>query len=155
MPGMREQEILSPPEILAVPRGVWGRIGCDPCAPQGGNHVKARVTYDGSNADGLKETWLNECYANVPYGKLRLWMEKAAGEKTEEMMMLFPVRSHRVWWCYLLPDIADLICWLRPVKFVGYKQAFPAPLVLTYRGVEAGPFREKCAGLGHVTENLF
>ena len=73
----------------------------------------------------------------VPKCSLKDWlkMQLAGGES----VMLVPNRTHRKWlrkWRRAVDGLVEL----DPLKFHGWKQAFPAPLVLGYKGPEPGRF---------------
>jgi hypothetical protein len=143
----RPQEIYTPQVILDVIAEVWPEgITLDPCSgPE--SIVPARIRYDGSpGKDGLEEVWYDFTYFNPPYKDLKKWMAKAVAESPAnnvEIIGLFPVRPHRVWWRRTAVKAAALSC-LDPLCFRGYKQAFPAPLCLMYWGSRVEKFYEAC-----------
>ncbi len=151
MPGLREQEILTPPSILSAVRAVWPEgIALDPCCPTWCNPTGAAcVLTGGEKHDGLRESWEERTFANVPFGELEAWLGKATreAERIVEIMVLGPVRSHRTWsglgaW--------DRVCLLRPVTFVGFKQAHPEPLCIRYAGTRLKRFDRAFSCLGEV-----
>lgn len=151
MPGLREQEILTPPSILSAVREVWPEgIALDPCCPTWCNPTGAAKVYTGGEADdGLREPWVERTFANVPFGELGTWLGKAAREAETfvEIMVLGPVRPHRDWAGL---GLWDRVCLLRPVVFVGFKSAHPEPLCIRYAGTRLKRFDRAFARLGEV-----
>jgi len=157
LPGERNQAIFTPPEILDPIRALWRGIALDPCG-----HVDAITdaedTYMLGERSGLIEPWLDRTYCNPPYNDLKSWLAKAYAERGRgRIMCLIPVRPHRKWWRDYASTV-DAICWLGPVKFVGYTQVFPAPLCLTYsapgKALPPYSFRDLFSHLGSVTGPL-
>lgn len=142
--GKREQSIYTPQCIVDALLRLWPEgIACDPCPGDlGVSLVNAFLPLD----DGLElPVWPRRTYVNPPYDKLKPWIERF--ERSWECVLLTPVRTHRRWWrTLLLPS--SRVCWLNPVKFIGYKQTFPAPLALIYRGDR--DFARATEGLGDV-----
>ena len=105
---------------------------------------------------GHMQAWKRGTFVNPPYGDKGPYTILggfrqfclAFHETTAESIMLCPNRSHRKWWRKHLLLSADAICYLDPVKFVGYPQSFPAPLVLAYRGNRPEEFAAAFAHLG-------
>ena len=143
--GKREQSIYTPQSIVDALLRLWTEgIACDPCPGEGGSIVPAAVTCE----DGLVwPCWPRRTYVNPPYDDLKPWIERF--ERSWECVLLTPVRTHRKWWRPLLAD-HYLRCWLNPVKFIGYAQTFPAPLVLVYNGNRGGAFDKAFKELGDV-----
>jgi len=156
-PEEREQQIYTPWEIISVCLATWGRIELDPCSGPD-SQVPAIVRYD-EHVDGLTSPWVNGTYWNPPYADLAAWLNKSDRENligmnalcdpdhagpdgSYEQIGLFPVRPNRVWWCEYMSTIPTVVAWLRPIKFVGFKSGFPAPLVLIYTGSNTEAFRE-------------
>ena len=123
----RPQEILTPQYIIDklpwVPE-------CDPCSCEG-SLVPATVRYFGPPHDpgGLVLPWVDRTFFNPPYKDLKLWLARAVEQDTVWSIGLVPVRTHRKWFREALNACTDLEL-LNPLKFVGYEQAFPAPLCL-------------------------
>lgn len=142
MPGKREQEVLTPPSVIEAVQSLWPGTGIelDPCS-NAGRHVPAAEHYVWPEQDGLTLPWRDCTYVNPPYGDLKKWMAKSASERVEHVMLV-PVRTHRVWFDLSRYDAVGL---LKPVKFVGFAQAFPAPLALLYRGLYRKRFAD-CVG---------
>lgn len=149
MPGFREQEILTPCYLINAINEVWPEgIALDPCS-EGSEWVPADEYYTLSEGhDGLAMPWWDRTYVNPPYGELKKWLAKASEyPKTLEVMLLCPVRTHRKWFRL---DHWRSACLLDPVKFEGYKQAFPAPLVMLYNGRRQHTFKEVFENFGRV-----
>lgn len=131
MPGLREQSIETPDHVWERLRRLWGEEPWDPC-PIGGT-------------GGLDQDWPERTYCNPPYGTLKAWL--AHGAQFDEVIWLVPMRPHRVWfrnwWVHLDVRIA-----LNPLKFKGYKDPYPAPLMLGYRGVYTAQFVSVFKDLG-------
>lgn len=144
MPGKREQSILSPQCIADGLERMWGPKGVsmDPCSS---TNQLISAAYIPRN--GLDVKWPARTYCNPPYGELRKWLEH--GAEFDEVIWLAPVRTHRKWfrpwWNGLSVRLA-----LNPLKFVGWDSAYPAPLVLGYRGVERIRFLDSFGHLGGV-----
>jgi len=148
MPGLRNPTILTPPCIIEAVLKVWPEgIALDPCAEtgQGAYNVPAAQHITGETTSGLERRWPYRTYVNPPFGKLRPWLEKAA--TCDEVMVLCPVRTHRKWFRL---DQFHAVCFLNPLSFVGFKQAFPAPLCLMYRGSYPALFARTFHDLGRV-----
>lgn len=129
VPGPRRQEIYTPKVILDAIAKFWpDGIALDPCSgPDSIVESDARL-FESDN--GLAHPWPARTYVNPPYRYLKDWMLHA--DQFDEWIMLCPVRTNRTWWREV--GYRSFICWLDPVKFVGYDQVFPAPLCLMYRG---------------------
>lgn len=144
MPGIREQTICTPDEILDPLRAIWRGIDMDPCAAPGrsiGAAQEIRLPQD-----GLRVRWPDRTFVNPPYGELSRWLEPRA-DWQDRWCWLVPVRSQRKWWREWARSLGTLI-YLNPVKFVGYKQAFPAPLCLGFTETNAA------WAFGHLGETL-
>lgn len=151
MPGVREQEILTPAPIVAAIGQLWPEgIALDPCAPVGGSLLEPARSYTGGDGlDGLREPWTDRTYCNPPYAELRSWLAKGLNESRQgrAVLMLCPLRTLRPWFQL---DPWRRVCLLRPVKFAGYAQAFPAPLCLLYNGQRPDAFDRAFSPLGCV-----
>lgn len=139
--GKREQSIYTPQCIVDALLELWPEgIACDPCPGGPESIVPAVLKFE----DGLRfPFWPARTYVNPPYNDLRPWIERF--ERTEECVILTPVRTHRRWW---RPVLYFHICWLNPIKFIGYEQTFPAPLALVYNGEREAAFKRATKGLG-------
>lgn len=140
-PAEREQDIHTPDVILDVCAALWGSIEFDPCASRTCEPFASRNLY--IEDDGLSVAWEPGAFWNPPYKDLAAWLAHAAAQ--EERIGLYPVRTNRQWWCDFHSRHVDRIAWLKPLKFAGFKQAFPAPLVLTYQGIDPEGFEEVVA----------
>ena len=145
----REQDVHTPDCIIEVVRQTFGgAIAFDPCASATRTEFAHLSAYE--EDDGLSGEWPEKTYFNPPYKTLKSWLAHAA--KQPECIGLYPVRTNRIWWMNYHIDSTALIAWLKPLAFAGHKQAFPAPLVLTYRGerrVEAFERAVQLSGLAH------
>jgi hypothetical protein len=157
----RKQEILTPECILDVCDYVWPEgVALDPCAAKGRRTFAKQNIYgeqidtgkrrkDGSKifkwcGEGLTSDWTDRVFINPPYESLHKWLDKSEScvwDRAQEQILLVPVRTNRTWWCEYMSTVPTVIAWLRPLKFVGYDQAFPAPLVLVYTGERKDKFR--------------
>lgn len=144
MPGKREQTIFTPQCIIDVVLELYGTIAFDPAygGPEG--IVPAEAYTD---TMGLVIQWPDRTYCNPPYGELKLWLAHSL-KQTSRHVMLVPVRPHRKWWREWARQ-ADVV-YLNPIKFLGYDQAFPAPLCLAERNTGDSQLAKICErhGLG-------
>ena len=161
----KKQTIYTPQCVIDAVLEVWPEgIACDPCA---GPHdveswadetrvpAQIRAYADGDVTDGVEGwsvtggglgfDWPTHTFVNPPYGDLKTWLPKCVA--TDECMALVPVRTHRTWWRDAALQ-ANGICWMNPLKFVGYKSTFPAPLALMYWGHRVEAFSTALAHLG-------
>jgi hypothetical protein len=160
--GVRQQTVETPAEIWDVTYKVWPEGGIvDVCASAQsiqisdpsmvisnrfyGEELTAWLGLPGKNA--LKLKWSSSpMYLNVPFGDLRAWF--AHGKKYPgERIWLVPVRTHRKWW-RAWRDSLDALVECDPLAFHGFKQKFPAPLLLGYTGERVGMFAEHAAKFG-------
>ncbi len=157
--GARPQEVLTPQCVVDALARLWPEgVALDPCgAPDA--LVRAEKCYwvrgvpdgkktqyalkPGDLGDGLTLPWLERTYVNPPFEHLQEWLEKAAREPREQVI-LAPVRTHRRWFRKAMIRSNDVIWLDGSFKFVGYDQSFPAPLCILYRGDRdvAGAFKE-------------
>lgn len=153
----RNGRIYTPQPVVDALLGLWpDGIDLDPCSGPD-SLVPARMnlwpdapeTETTFPADSLELVWsVGTCYVNPPYGRpLKSFLAKLAKREPEEQAALIPVRPHRKWWRACVFE-AEEICWLDPLKFVGYSSSFPAPLCVVYWGEARDVFREAFAGLG-------
>lgn len=142
-PAEREQTVYTPQCIWDVWHAVWPEgIALDPCS--GPDSIG--VTTDRYFAGGLETPWVERTYINPPFKDLKAWL--AYGEfAPSEQGWLVPVRTHRRWW-RKWRDGLDAYVELDPLAFVGFKQKFPAPLLLGYRGTRTAAFKAASSGLG-------
>lgn len=158
--GERPQEICTPPEIIEGLLRLWPEgIQLDPCSGPD-SIVPARVRYcvpkrtrtvqkkrkgtlvtvaedyyeaQPGDTDGLTLPWAPFCYVNFPFADMSAWLQKAAGEPREQVL-LCPVRTSRNSYVDAL-ERCDQVIWLHyAIRFIGYKDAFPQALSLLYRG---------------------
>ncbi len=139
----RPQEIYTPQCIVDVLKAVWPEgVWLDPCSGPDSIVGASRRCCGSRRAgdDGLEVAWPHFTYFNPPYKYLKDWLYKAYSEVLKaggnlELIGLFPVRTHRLWWRKTLLDFPGVtVVYLDPLKFAGYQQAFPAPLCLAYWG---------------------
>ena len=146
MPGKRKQEILTPPDILDPLRAFWGRIAFDPCGSRQQSIADLTAFIED---DGLSVRWPDFTFVNPPYCDLKLWLAHFR-EHAGRTCFLGPVRSNRPWWREAARE-ASAVLFLRPIKFIGYPQAFPGPLCLMFnrdtREDVRAAFPEKLGGL--------
>lgn len=130
----REQTIYTPKIVLDVIAEVWPEgIQLDPCSGPDSD-VVSKYKYNETD-DGLICNWFSRTYCNPPYKNLKDWLAKADTDGADgiEIIVLCPVRTHRKWFRRTM-ERCTAICWMDPLKFKGYAQAFPAPLCLLYWG---------------------
>lgn len=152
---VREQTVLTPQNIVDVLHATWPEgVALDPCTAAG-SIVPAQITYNIERGEnGLQLPWRNRTYCNSPYKTLKEWLDKSEYEHglramdsvfgAAEQILLVPVRPNRVWWCKYMSSVPSVIAWLKPVKFLGFKSGFPAPLCLVYTGSRTEAFSEAC-----------
>lgn len=156
-----EQEVRTPPDVIArVVRAFGGPtfagsgIALDPCAPSksppsfhADRYVRAGEGSDGLGGLSPDLTWPDRTYANPEFADLVPWLAKArlhaAQAHRPRIVLLVPARTHRAWFQAAVLSTAALggaVAFLGPVKFVGHKGAFPAPLCLiSWNCVAEGP----------------
>lgn len=150
----REQQIHTPECVLDVCRTVWpAGIQLDPCASP--ELSFAEIEY---RECGDELPWFDHVYVNPPYVDLKTWLKKSTEEfdsgRSREQILLFPARPNRRWWCAFMARRCLTTAWLKPLKFRGFAQAFPAPLVLVYTGTNVSAFVEAAAPLACHVGNL-
>lgn len=140
----RDQTICTPQNFLNCVAEVWPEgIALDPCSnPE--SIVVAEESYSLENGkDGTVLPWRERTYANPPFKTLKEWLEKMAAELAggvTEIMLLIPVRTHRVWFRRMLLMAGCHVVYLDPLKFHLWKQTFPAPLCAIYFGARSEAF---------------
>lgn len=131
----REQEVHTPPWIIAVAReALGGTIDLDPCAASDRACHFATINLT-LPVNSLELSWhehgVNGVYVNPPFKYLEEWMFKMEDEARYDtrIVALYPFRPHRRWfWKYL--GGSEVVFLHYNVKFVGHKNTFPAPLVM-------------------------
>lgn len=135
----RVQVVGTPPEVMWITRKLWGRAELDPCA----NPERPLNVAEHYFMLGDLKPWRDKTYVNPPYNALKHWLDKSTEEhqaqRATEQILLIPVRPNRAWWCKYMIEV-NAFAYLKPLRFVGYKQAFPAPLALVYLGQNAAEF---------------
>lgn len=138
--GEREQRIHTPPSVLRALELLWPTgIELDPCGSPDGIVKARRIVVPPEN--GLTINWPSCTYFNPPYDDMQPWLLKYM--RTWECVGLVPNRSHRKWWRHAARESSQVVT-LDPLQFIDsgkmygtptlYPAAFPAPLVLLYRG---------------------
>lgn len=176
MPGKREQDILSPPEILDPLAKLWGAPY--PTFDPFGSYQHT-IAYHTARLpdDGQRYVWPDLTYGNPPYAMLARALVGSAASypdawdeggkvthrtklgaapyyfghedgRTKRWCFLIPVRSHRKWWRAITNRDYVEVFELDPLTFVGYPQSFPAPLCLLFTCVERGAIAAAFKGLG-------
>lgn len=140
-----EQTILTPDNLVHAVRDMFdGEIALDPCAAPTAGYWIAETNCEGPDhggCNGLYVPWVDRTYVNPPYKHLKAWLAKAlegpeeGDVERDRLVVLCPVRPNRDWW-QVAREAADVYVELGPIKFVGYKSAFPVPLCLMIWGVE-------------------
>ncbi len=140
-PAERKQEVLTPQCIVDVCNKVWGQIVLDPCWCEGAltNPIHK---FEFPPIDALTAPWITFSYINPPYKDLKQWLAYGRTQP-DEQIWLVPVRTHRKWWRQWRDEL-DVYCELDPLKFLGYDCAFPAPLLLGYKGAKGATFITAC-----------
>jgi hypothetical protein len=98
--------------------------------------------------DALEEEWEAwAVYINPPFNDLKRWFAHAASQPGERLWLV-PVRTHRKWWRKWRDKQLDAYVECDPLAFHGFKQKFPAPLLLGYAGERVELFEEHAARFG-------
>lgn len=133
-PEKREQTVLTPRWFVDQ----LGPISLDPCTTAE-NPLDAQVFCTSEDeVHGLVAPWRRVpglFFANPPYDELEAWLAKARAEWLlgARGYLLGPTRPHREWFGSLVEGLE--VANLRPLRFVGHKSGFPAPLCLVCYGV--------------------
>jgi len=130
--GKREQEVLTPPEIIVrVERAFGGLIGLDPCSPSKNAPSFHALRRYHEHENGLDLPWFDRTFFNPPWDVLRPWLEKAEAEAKDgkRIVGLVPWRSRRLWFQRALAS-STAATLEGPVKFVGHKAAIPVDVTL-------------------------
>ncbi|TXH14809.1 MAG: hypothetical protein E6R03_08490 [Hyphomicrobiaceae bacterium] len=107
--------------------------------------VKAQIRAEYGSLSGHMADWPDRTYCNPPFGNqgpevlladFKDFCAKYAKTQTE-VALLSPARSHRKWWRKNVMMASTAVVYLNPLRFEGFPQTFPAPLVLAYRGPHA------------------
>lgn len=178
--GKRIQRVYTPPEIVGILHGLWPEgIMCDPCSgpeslvdamirimpPANGCRYMTKIPLLGDDGEPVADEegdlvyipappgcplWPQRTYLNPEFAILEPWLRQFS--ESTEVVGLFPVRPQRAWWREFILTDAVACAWLDPIKFVGHKQTFPAPLVLAYRGDRRHVYTElvERSGIGEV-----
>ena len=139
----------TPDEVLQPLQEHFEGIGLDPCAnPNALLEARRNITLP---EDGLLADWSGHglVYINPPFSKIKPWVEKAASEG-DEVILLLPARTGSVWWqTYVAP--ADVILfWRGRLTFYGAKDIAPFHCALVYWGVRPELFLKAFPGHWYV-----
>ena len=130
--GDQEQEVLTPPDIIArVEEAFGGTIALDPCSPSKNEpSFYAALRYREAD-NGLILPWMDRTFFNPPFNRLQEWLEKAQIEakRGARIVGLVPFRSRRKWFQPAMRSCTS-ITFEGAVKFIGHKAAIPADIVL-------------------------
>src|ERR1700759_4540239 len=141
----RPQDILTPQVVVDFLEALWDLpIAMDPCASRDPRSIvrtssTVDVFEDPNNplGGGLLIPWPDCTYVNPPFKHLKHWLAKAGIEAGSDnapgIAMLAPTRGHREWWHEARDTCSVAIELHAKFTFVGYDQAFPAPLSLLLR----------------------
>lgn len=142
----REQTVLTPRWLIdGLCEAAGEHVRLDPCTTNE-NPVGATQFFT-EHDNGLEHEWTSPhrgvVYCNPPYGDLEAWLCKAAEEyeRGANIYLLGPLRPHRAWFCQYLSGIR--LAMLSPVKFVGHKTGFPAPLFIACFGLPVPDLRDE------------
>jgi hypothetical protein len=140
----RQQRICTPPELLEPVYELYGGpIDLDPFDDED-SIVRARTKIRWPAQCGFASKWHGRVFANPPFKRLGEALQKclrSVGTDCDEVVLLCPFRSHRRhWWPFWW---AQSVCYLRPIRFLGWDDGFPIPCVFVYFGPRAGVF-ERC-----------
>jgi len=144
----------TPPAVLEPIYEHFGEIGLDPCAaglePE---PVKAELYYGPRHArrDGLIYPWDSHelVYVNPPFSYVAPWVEKAAKEG-DEVILLVPCRTGSVWWQTWVAPADVILFWNGRLTFVGAKHTAPFHCALIYWGTRPELFLKAFPGHWYV-----
>ncbi len=147
----REQGVCTPGCILEPVYDLFdGPADLDPFDDPG-SIVDARSKIRWPGACGFAATWHGKVFANPPFRELgRALLKCLTSVRTDcdEVVLLCPFRSHRQhWWPFWL---AQSVCYLKPVTFLGWDDGYSFPCVLVYFGPHTRRFERCMAPLGLV-----
>lgn len=134
-----------PPAVI----GLLDNKGVPKCNSDGTPKIRIEFIASAGHEDGLNLPWCDYTYANPPFRYAKQWLAKALHEAGlgHEIMMLAQTRGHRSWFRKACKS-ATCVCDLNPLKFVGFKQTFPAPLCMLYWGDNTNQFELAFEHLG-------
>lgn len=151
----RKQETFTPMPILDAIARVWPEgIALDPCGHPEAPLICDLRLYVPDTVSGLEYPWEPRTYLNPPFNNLKDWLLKTMEEYADgiqEIMVLSPCRSRRVWSRQAF-YLADRICYLDPVTFVGYPSTHPEDMCIRYYGTRIDAFNEAFSILGDCTK---
>lgn len=132
----------TPPELVAVLEGVFGRFDLDPCAASADAsqaRVRARVRLTMQD-DGLAVAWRGRVFVNPPYGRqLGAWVAKCAGEAAAGALVvgLVPARTDTRWWHTHVAGRADVFMLRGRLRFGDGTMPAPFPSAVAVWGASA------------------
>jgi len=128
-----EQRIHTPKSYLRLLDKLWPEgISCEPySSPDSLVVADEKHGPEFEIKDSLLVPWPDRSFINPAYNALSEAF--AHGMQFDEQVWLIPVRPHRTWW-RAARNACDLVCWMNPIKFVGFDQQFPAAVATFYRG---------------------
>lgn len=117
--------------------------------------------------DGLLAPWKQFNFVNPPFVAAKAWLTKGLSEFREHgrvSAFLLPARTHTRYFNELVfTQFCKLIFFQFPIRFVGYKSAFPLPLCLIVVGQRnirvprsmSVPYAHSYCGSGNVHSDVF
>ena len=88
----------TPQDFFDQQNSLYGPFDVDVCASA--DNAKCGVYFD-QTIDGLKQTWVGNCWMNPPYGReISKWMKKAyeSARAGTVVVCLVPARTDTRWW---------------------------------------------------------
>lgn len=142
----KKQDVGTPPEFLAAVVKRWGALTWDLAATQG-NSV-ALGNYFSPEQDSLAHDWLGlgqRLWLNPPFGKIpafanrcRQWTRRNDNGDGALLFLLTPAAVDSNWYRDYVHDLARVFFLSPRIRFVGEKDPFPKPLMLSVFGLDAG-----------------
>jgi hypothetical protein len=130
----REQVIQTPPELVAVVdhtfgAGLWYDVYPCPDSPAT-NHGPGLP--EGWDAHDPNQLWPQNSFGNPPFVDFATPLERAQRmfQLGRNVLILGPARTRRPWYCTAWTS-STVQSFLKPVKFVGYKNPFPENISMT------------------------
>ena len=135
-----------PSEIVAIVRSELKAKDATPQAVKAARKVKAALRSEFESVSGHTVPWLPRTFINPPFGNrgpevviADFQMFCQSFERAEhETVFLCPARVQRRWLRRAVFGHADCVTFLDAIKFVGWKEAFPAPCALAYKAGSTG-----------------
>lgn len=129
--GARDQVCLTPEWLLGLLSAKFGPFDCDP-AP-----YPRPAGFDGLDPG---TPWGRRNYLNPPFFNLEPWVlrcELELRERGNETLLLCPMRCHMAWWHRIIAGRHAVYPIQGYVRFKGYKDELPHPLVCVWFGASA------------------